>query len=243
MDIHQNARTTPASRAELVARVLDDHLPVSLVAAAARVCPRTVRTWIARYQAEGLDGLADRSSRRRRQPRATPVRIVARITALRLQRQPGIQIARTVGSRPPPSAESCAGWGFTGSTSSNRPHRSGATRGSIPLNCCTWTSRHSRVSSSLAQPPSLLLADWGSRGTTVEVPQLSRGWICQRSLASCWRRRMGTCCARWPQTRPRYRDTTSNTPTTTTLEQPRDQSVSVSPASRYPRMRAMTGFT
>ena len=39
MDIHQNARTTPASRAELVARVLDDQLPLSLVAAAAGVCP------------------------------------------------------------------------------------------------------------------------------------------------------------------------------------------------------------
>ena len=100
MDIHQNAGTTPASRAELVARVLDDQLPVSLVAAAAGVCARTVRTWIARYQAEGPDGLADRSSRPHRQPRATPVRIVSRITALRLQRRPGIEIARTVGISP-----------------------------------------------------------------------------------------------------------------------------------------------
>ena len=100
MDIHQNARTTPASRAELVARVLDDQLPVSLVAVAAGVCPRTVRKWVARYQAEGPDGLADRSSRPHRQPRATPKHTVARITALRLQRQPGIQIARTVGVSP-----------------------------------------------------------------------------------------------------------------------------------------------
>ena len=59
----------PASRAELVARVLDDQLPVNLVAAAAGVCPRTVRTWTARYQAEGPNGLADRSSRPHRQPR------------------------------------------------------------------------------------------------------------------------------------------------------------------------------
>ena len=100
MDIHQNARTTPASRAELVARVLDDRLPVSLVATAAGVCPRTVRKWVARYQAEGPEGLTDRSSRPQRQPRATPTHIVARITALRLQRQPGIQIARTVGVSP-----------------------------------------------------------------------------------------------------------------------------------------------
>ena len=37
--------------------MLDDHLPVNLVAAtAAGVWPRTVRTWIARYQAEGVGG-------------------------------------------------------------------------------------------------------------------------------------------------------------------------------------------
>ena len=100
MDIHQNVRITPASRAELVAPVLDDQLPVSLGAAAAGVCPRTVRTCVARYQAEGPAGLSDRSSWPARQPRATPVRIVARITALRLQRQPGIQIARAVGVPP-----------------------------------------------------------------------------------------------------------------------------------------------
>ena len=100
MDIHQNARTTPASRAELIARVLDDHLPVSLVAVAAGVCPRTVRKWVARYQAEGRDGLADRSSRPHRQPRATPPHIVSRITALRRQRLPGVQIARRVGVSP-----------------------------------------------------------------------------------------------------------------------------------------------
>ncbi len=62
-DIHQNARTTPVNRAELVARLLDDHLPVNLGAAAAGVCPRTVHKWIARYPAEGPNGLADRSSR------------------------------------------------------------------------------------------------------------------------------------------------------------------------------------
>ena len=100
MDIHQNARTTPASREELDARGLDDRLPVSLVATAAGVCPRTVHKWVARYQAEGPESLPDRSSRPHRQPRATPAHIVTRITALRLQRQPGIQIARTVGVSP-----------------------------------------------------------------------------------------------------------------------------------------------
>ena len=80
--------------------MLDDHLPVSLVAAAAGVCPRTVRTWVARYQTEGPDGLIDRNARPHRQPRATPLPIVARIIAMRLQRQTGIQMARTVGVSP-----------------------------------------------------------------------------------------------------------------------------------------------
>ena len=98
--VHQNARTTPASRAELVARVLDDQLPVSVVAVAAGVCPRTGRKWVARYQAEGPEGLADRSSRPHHQPPATPAHIVSRITALRRQRQMGVQIVRTVGVSP-----------------------------------------------------------------------------------------------------------------------------------------------
>ena len=95
----------PRVEPEFVARVLDDQLPVSLVAAAAGVCPRTVRKWVARYQAEGPEGLADRSSRPHHQPRATPAHIVSRITALRRQRQAGVQIARTVGVRPALRAE------------------------------------------------------------------------------------------------------------------------------------------
>ena len=38
-------------------------------------------------------------------------------------------------SRPPPSAESCTGRGFTGSMPSNRPLRSGVTSGSISVSC------------------------------------------------------------------------------------------------------------
>ena len=73
---------------------------VSLVAAAAGVCPRTVRKWVARYLAEGPDGLADGSSRPHRQRRATPTHMVSPITALRRQRQTGVQIPWTVGVSP-----------------------------------------------------------------------------------------------------------------------------------------------
>ena len=59
--------------------------------------------------------------------------------------------------RPPPSAESCDGQGFTGLMPSNRPRRSSATSGSAPASCCIWTSRNSRVSGSPAprhrEPP------------------------------------------------------------------------------------------
>ena len=75
--------------------VLDDELPVSLVAAAAGVCPRTVRTWVARYQAEGPDGLADRSSRPHRQPRTTPTHIVAQWPRHLDHRGPGRRCSAT----------------------------------------------------------------------------------------------------------------------------------------------------
>lgn len=78
-DIYQNARTTPAVRAEPVARVFDAPLSVGLVAATAGVRPRAVRKWVAPYQTEGLHSLTDRRSRRpHRQPRATPYRMAGR---------------------------------------------------------------------------------------------------------------------------------------------------------------------
>ena len=61
MNIHQNAKLTPQSRAEIVRRVLDEGQSPAAVAAAVGVCARTVRKWVARYQTEGADGLRDRS--------------------------------------------------------------------------------------------------------------------------------------------------------------------------------------
>jgi len=62
MDIHKNARLTPHSRAELVRRVVSQGQMPKAVATAFGVCPRTVRKWVERFEAEGLAGLADRSS-------------------------------------------------------------------------------------------------------------------------------------------------------------------------------------
>ena len=48
MDIHQNARTTPHSRAGLVRRVNAGELP-KIVAAGVGVCDKTVRKWAGRF--------------------------------------------------------------------------------------------------------------------------------------------------------------------------------------------------
>ena len=62
MNIHQNARTNPYSRALLVARV-GGGWTAAAAAASFGISVRTVRKWRARERAEGAAGLVDRSSR------------------------------------------------------------------------------------------------------------------------------------------------------------------------------------
>ena len=52
MDIHQNARTTPHSRAGLVRRVNAGEL-AKTVAAGVGVCDKTVRKWAGRFRQLG----------------------------------------------------------------------------------------------------------------------------------------------------------------------------------------------
>src|SRR5208282_4387995 len=66
----------------------------------AGVCPRTVRKWVARFEAEGVAGLQDRSSRPHRLNRPTPGAVVAQVEALRRQRFTGKQIAVETGVSP-----------------------------------------------------------------------------------------------------------------------------------------------
>lgn len=96
MNVHKNARLTPIGRARIVMQMASGQAPQA-AARAAGVCPRTVRKWVARYAAEGVAGLADRSSRPRRLNRPTPQHIVARIGELRRQRLSGKHIAASVG--------------------------------------------------------------------------------------------------------------------------------------------------
>jgi transposase InsO family protein len=100
MNVHKNARLTAHSRADLVRRVLVQRLPVGAVAEAFGVSIRTVRKWVGRYQAEGAEGLKDRSSRPCRLRKPTPAEGVAEVERLRRQRWTGKQIAAEVGVSP-----------------------------------------------------------------------------------------------------------------------------------------------
>ena len=99
MNIHKNARLTPLGRERIVRLVLSGQTPEA-AARAVGVCPRTIRKWVARFAAEGIDGLRDRSSRPHRLNRPTPHTIVAQIEALRRQRWTGKQIAAETGVSP-----------------------------------------------------------------------------------------------------------------------------------------------
>ena len=72
MNLHSGARTCPASRALLIERITDQGHSVSAAASAAGISRRTAFKWLRRYREQGPAGLADRSSRPRRMPSATP---------------------------------------------------------------------------------------------------------------------------------------------------------------------------
>ena len=71
MDIHENARLTPRGREHMVNMVLSGQTPKA-VSEAVGVCPRTVKKWVERFQADGLAGLQDRSSRPEHLRQPTP---------------------------------------------------------------------------------------------------------------------------------------------------------------------------
>ena len=99
MDIHKNARLTPLGRERMVTLVLSGQTPKA-VSEAVGVCPRTVKKWVARFKAEGLAGLQDRSSRPQHLRQPTPPATVDRIEALRRQRLTGKAIAAETGVSP-----------------------------------------------------------------------------------------------------------------------------------------------
>lgn len=96
MNVHKNAKLTPASRALLVDQVLKRGRPVRAVGREKGVSAPTVLTWVCRYEAEGEAGLADRSSRPHRSPRSLARRTGRRIERLRHKKWTGRKIARVL---------------------------------------------------------------------------------------------------------------------------------------------------
>lgn len=97
MNIHENARTTPASRALLVRRVQDLAWSPRQAAEAAGISTRTAYKWLKRHGEEGASGLRDRSSRPHRRPHALPQEWAQLVAYLRQFRQPARLIAQQLG--------------------------------------------------------------------------------------------------------------------------------------------------
>ncbi len=105
MNVHKNAKLTPAGRALLVQRVVVERTRRAAVAAGFAVSERTVSKWVQRWRVEGASGLRDRSSRPRHSPRQLSRRWVSWIERLRRRRWTGPQIATRLGV--PISTVSC----------------------------------------------------------------------------------------------------------------------------------------
>jgi transposase InsO family protein len=93
MNIHENARTTPVSRALLVRRIRHDGWSVSDAADAAGISRRTAYKWLQRQREEGAASLRDRPSRAHHLRHALPAEWTQIILYLRRFRQP----ARIIG--------------------------------------------------------------------------------------------------------------------------------------------------
>lgn len=80
--------------------MVDEGLSKAAVARQFHTTPKTVAKWIERFEAEGVKGLCDRSSRPLSSPgQATPASCAA-VEALRRQRHTGKQIATEAGISP-----------------------------------------------------------------------------------------------------------------------------------------------
>src|SRR4051812_39951628 len=84
----RNARLTVHGRWLLVERVRSGR-PVALVAAEMGISRPTAHKWLRRWQAEGLAGLHNRSSRPHRTPHRTAAAVEDRVCRLRQERKLG----------------------------------------------------------------------------------------------------------------------------------------------------------
>jgi transposase InsO family protein len=86
---HANAALTPRAREKLARLIVEDEWPVARAAERFQVSWRTADRWAKRYEAEGVAGMQDRSSRPKHSPAKTPQPTVRKIVHVRLKRRLG----------------------------------------------------------------------------------------------------------------------------------------------------------
>lgn len=79
MKLHSNAKLMSKGRLELAQTVKDGHMTLKAAVAAFKVSERTAHKWVRRFDAEGVAGLQDRSSRSLQIRAATPAKVIKRI--------------------------------------------------------------------------------------------------------------------------------------------------------------------
>lgn len=95
---HSNAALTVRARLRLARLIIDDEWPIARAAERYDVSWKTAAKWARRYEAEGADGLLDRSSRPHHQPNKTPPHVVRKIVKTRLRQRLGpIEIGAKLG--------------------------------------------------------------------------------------------------------------------------------------------------
>ena len=97
MNIHENARSTPRSRATLVRRVREQGWQPAAAAQAAGISVRTAYKWLHRHASEGEAGLRDRRCCAHSRPHALPKDWCDLVVYLRQFRQPARHIAGALG--------------------------------------------------------------------------------------------------------------------------------------------------
>ena len=97
MNTHNNARLTPKGREDMVRAVVDRGFSRAEAARQFNTTPKTVAKWVARFKAEGVVGLRDRSSKPLSSPSQISLATADAVEALRRQRRTQEHIAGQLG--------------------------------------------------------------------------------------------------------------------------------------------------
>ena len=97
MNTHNNARLTPKGREEMVRAVVDHSLSKAAAARRFNTTSKTVAKWVDRFNAQGLEGLRDRSSKPHSLPSQIPLATADAVERLRRERRTQEHIAGELG--------------------------------------------------------------------------------------------------------------------------------------------------